>query len=120
LANISGELHIHPNTPGLAGNLEILLIRADTNSKRIASGDWHSNVSCGPEQPLGSILYLHTVPRVSGDTQLANMYQAWNALSPQMKFYLKGWRQRHWQQYVDIAISYETALYLVVRTHPLT
>src|SRR2546426_10144923 len=54
-----GDLHIHPNTPGPEGHPEILPIHADANSKRIAGGYWHSDVSCDEEPPLGSILYLH-------------------------------------------------------------
>ena len=58
-----GELHIHPNTPGPDGHPEILPIHADANSKRVAGENWHSDVSCDIEPPLGSILYLHTVRR---------------------------------------------------------
>jgi taurine dioxygenase len=61
-----GDLHIHPNTPGPEGHPEILPIHADANSKRIAGEYWHSDVSCDEEPPLGSILYLHTVPPVGG------------------------------------------------------
>src|SRR5262249_47473153 len=57
-----GELHIHPSTPGPEGHPEILPIHADANSKRIAGEYWHSDVSCDPEPPMGSILCLHTVP----------------------------------------------------------
>jgi hypothetical protein len=66
-----GDLHIHPNTPGPDGHPEILPIHADANSKRIAGEYWHSDVSCDDEPPLGSILYLHTVPPVGGDTSLS-------------------------------------------------
>ena len=57
-----GELHIHPSTPGPEGHPEILPIHADANSKRINGEYWHSDVSCDEEPPMGSILYLHTVP----------------------------------------------------------
>ena len=67
------ELHIHPNTPGPEGHPEILPIHADANSERIAGEYWHSDVSCDEEPPLGSILYLHTVPPVGGDTLFASM-----------------------------------------------
>ena len=36
----------------------------------------------------GSILYLHTVPPVGGDTLFASQYAAYDALSPRMKTYL--------------------------------
>jgi alpha-ketoglutarate-dependent taurine dioxygenase len=67
-----GDLHIHPNTPGPAGHPEILPIHADANSKRINGERWHSDVSCDEEPPLGSILYLHTVPPV-GETRCSRV-----------------------------------------------
>ncbi|HZL93389.1 MAG TPA: TauD/TfdA family dioxygenase, partial [Vicinamibacterales bacterium] len=77
-----GELHLHPAYPDiLEGHPEIMVIRADENSKRIAGEDWHSDVSCDPEPPLGSILYMLEVPPVGGDTLFASMYAAYEALS---------------------------------------
>jgi len=69
-----GELAIHPNTPGPDGHPEILPIHADANSKRIAGERWHSDVSCDPEPPMGSILYIKKCPPRGGDTLFANMY----------------------------------------------
>ena len=80
-----GGLHIHPNTPGPEGHPEILPIHADANSKRIAGEYWHSDVSCDEEPPLGSILYLHTVPPVGGDTLFASQYAPYDALSPRIR-----------------------------------
>ena len=57
-----GELHIHPFRPGPEGHPEILRIHTDANSTQIAGEAWHSDVSCDPEPPMGSILHLHTVP----------------------------------------------------------
>src|SRR5262249_54139545 len=62
-----GVLDIHPNTPGPAGHPEILPIHADANSKIVAGEQWHSDVSCKQEPPLGSVLHLHTVPSPGGD-----------------------------------------------------
>src|SRR4029078_9822059 len=73
-ARLFGELHIHPNTPGPDGHPEILPVHADANSKRIAGEYWHSDVSCDEEPPLGSILYLHNVPPVGGDTLFASQH----------------------------------------------
>jgi taurine dioxygenase len=71
-----GELHIHPNTSGPEGHPEILPIHADGESKRINGQRWHSDVSCDPEPPLGSILNLKVVPPLGGDTQLASQTAA--------------------------------------------
>jgi taurine dioxygenase len=83
-----GELAIHPNTPGPEGHPEILPIHADANSKRVAGERWHSDVSCDPEPPMGSILNLKVIPPVGGDTIFTSMYAAYDALSAPMKEYL--------------------------------
>jgi taurine dioxygenase len=54
-----GKLHMHPASPDvLADHPEVLVIKADDKAKYIAGEDWHSDVSCDPEPPMGSILYL--------------------------------------------------------------
>ena len=61
---------------------EILVIKADEKSKHVAGEEWHSDVSCDAEPPMGSILYLHEVPPDGGgDTLFANMYRAYETLS---------------------------------------
>ena len=58
-----GKLHMHPASPNLiADHPEVLVIKADDKAKYIAGEDWHSDVSCDPEPPMGSILYLTEVP----------------------------------------------------------
>lgn len=126
-----GELHIHPNTPGPDGHPEILPIHADEKSKRIAGERWHSDVSCDPAPPLGSILYLHTVPPVGGDTLFASQSAAYDALSPRMKGYLEGLTALHdgGPNYratnaklgiPETGKIYPSAVHPVVRTHPVT
>ena len=125
-----GDLAIHPNTPGPDGHPEILPIHADASSKRIAGERWHSDVSCDPEPPMGSILNLKVVPPVGGDTVFASMYAAFNALSPGMKQYLAGLTSIH-----DGSMNYSRtnrligaegprsfprAEHPVIRTHPVT
>ena len=85
-----GELDIHPNTPGPPGHPEIMPVHADATSKRVAGEQWHTDVSCTPDPPLGSILHLHTVPPLGGDTLFASAGAAYDALSPRMKAHLEG------------------------------
>src|SRR5207245_11748079 len=126
-----GDLHIHPNTPGPEGHPEILPIHADANSKRIAGEYWHSDVSCDEEPPLGSILYLHTVPPVGGDTLFASQYAAYDALSPRMKAYLEGLTATHSGEHVyratnvlvgrdDRGKGFPKASHPSIRTDPVT
>ena len=125
-----GELHIHPNTPGPDGHPEILPIHADANSKRISGERWHSDVSCDPEPPMGSILNLKVVPPVGGDTIFASMYAAYDALSEPMKTFLSGLTAIHdgSMNYsrtnrligVDGPKAFPRAEHPVIRTHPVT
>ncbi|HKM64872.1 MAG TPA: TauD/TfdA family dioxygenase [Acidisphaera sp.] len=126
-----GELHIHPNNPGPPGHPEIMPVHADAKSKRIAGEEWHSDVSCDPEPPMGSILHLHTVPPCGGDTLFASMYAAYDTLSDRMKSFLEGMTALHsGERYYrranallgvdDTGRRFPSATHPVIRTHPVT
>src|SRR5205085_11753863 len=86
-----GELHLHPaSTRGDGQHPEILVIKADEKSKHVAGEEWHSDVSCDPEPPMGSILYLTEVPPEGGDTLFASMYAAYEKLSPPIQRLVDG------------------------------
>ena len=69
----------------------------DENSNGEISGHaWHTDQSCAPIPPLGSILYLHTIPpNGGGDTIFVSLYAAYDALSDRMKDYLEGLSALH-------------------------
>jgi taurine dioxygenase len=125
-----GELHLHPAWPRLVpGHPEIMEIYADDKSKRVAGEDWHSDVSCDPEPPLGTILYMLEVPPVGGDTLFANMYAAWESLSAPMRHMLEGMTALHDGEYVyrgryegaaEEGKVYPRSEHPVVRTHPVS
>lgn len=124
-----GELHLHPAWPRLLpGHPEVMEIYTDANSKRIAGEDWHSDVSCDPEPPLGTILYMLEVPPVGGDTLFASMYAAYEALSVPMKRLLEGMTALHdgestyrgRYEGASERESYPAAEHPVVRTHPVS
>src|SRR3954447_15394081 len=124
-----GKLHVHPAAPTLAEHPEILLIKADENSKRVAGEVWHSDVSCEAEPPMGSILYMLDPPaNGGGDTMFANMYLAYETLSESIRRMLEGltavhdgevvFRQRY--DYPDKGKAHPVSEHPVVRTHPET
>ena len=124
-----GELHVHPAAPTLIeGHPEILVIHADETSKRVAGEVWHSDVSCDPEPPMGSILYMHELPPVGGDTLFASMYAAYETLSPPMKRFVEGLTAWHDGEHVyrgrygsgDEGKTFPRAEHPVVRTHPVS
>ncbi len=125
-----GELHLHPAAPHAPGHPELMIIHADKDSPRANGEGWHSDVSCDPEPPMGSILYIRTCPPRGGDTLFASMYAAYEALSDRMKQYLDGFTAIHDGEdvyrglYANYGVadkpSYPRAEHPVVRTHPVT
>jgi alpha-ketoglutarate-dependent taurine dioxygenase len=124
-----GELHLHPAAPALLeGHPEILVIHADERSKRVAGEVWHSDVSCDTEPPLGSILYMHELPPVGGDTLFASMYAAYDTLSEPMKRFLEPLTAMHEGEHVyrgrygvdDSGKTFPRAEHPVIRTHPVS
>ena len=124
-----GELHMHPAAPReLPEHPEILVIHADEKSKHVAGENWHSDVSCDLEPPMGSILYMHELPPVGGDTLFASMYAAYEALSEPMKRFLEPLTAMHEGEHVyrgrygvnDAGKVFPKAEHPIVRTHPVS
>lgn len=122
-----GELHIAKATAAWAvpGHPEVVTLHADAQSTYVAGEDWHSDMTCDAIPPLGSILYLHTVPPVGGDTAFSNMFAAYEALSERMKAYLDGLTATHDARRVFGAIApagtvFSVSSHPVVRTHPVS
>lgn len=123
-----GELDIHPAAPDSGAHREVLVIHADENSARANGEEWHSDVSCLPAPPMGSILHMHVVPPAGGDTLFSSMNAAYEALSDRMKAYLDGMTAVHDGAHIYGAsdfsrkdgAEYPRAVHPVVRTHPET
>ena len=128
-----GDLHIHParDRNGLDGHPEILHVKAGPESTRVNGDDWHSDVSCDAEPPMGSILRLFEVPSSGGDTLFASMYAAYDALSAPVQAFLEGLTAVHdgGPNYIDRARRagiykpdkvFPAHEHPVVRTHPET
>lgn len=122
-----GDLHVHPVSPGPEGYPELLPIHADKNSNYAAGTGWHSDVSCDEEPPMGSILYLTTVPEIGGDTLFSSMYAAYDALSEPIRVMLHGLVAVHKSDHVYRGAKnqrgeqgFPSAEHPIVRTHPVT
>ncbi|MGB5756740.1 MAG: TauD/TfdA family dioxygenase [Acidimicrobiales bacterium] len=95
-----GEIHIHPferlsDRGGDRGRPGMLRIHTTADSTVAAGNRWHSDVSCDEEPPQASILQLHQIPPVGGDTLFSSMYAAYDALSDRMRRLLDGLTARH-------------------------
>jgi taurine dioxygenase len=78
-----GSLYRHPLTMTEAAN--------PVHSINIpAGGYWHSDVTFVQEPPIGTLLHAQIVPPKGGDTLWANMYMAYESLSPPMRSFLDG------------------------------
>lgn len=131
IGRMFGELHMHPAAPQMPGFPELFVIHATRESK-VANGEfWHSDVSCDEEPPLGTMLQIHVLPAVGGDTLFANMYAAYEALSAPVKRLLDGLTAVHASEHIyrgryadrgvdDRGRVYPQAIHPVVRTHPET
>jgi taurine dioxygenase len=131
IGRMFGELHMHPAAPHMPGHPEVFVIHAHRESK-VANGEfWHSDVSCDEEPPLGTILQIHVLPEIGGDTLFANMYSAYDALSAPMQRMLSGLTARHESEHIyrgrysdrgvdDRDTVYPAATHPVIRTHPET
>ena len=125
-----GDLHVHPAAPHVTGMPELMVIHTDRDSPRANGEGWHSDVSCDPEPPMGSILHIQECPTMGGDTLFASMYAAYEALSDRLKAYLDGLSAVHDGEHVYRGLfanvgepdrpSYPRAEHPVVRTHPVT
>src|SRR5262245_15827469 len=90
-----GKLHVHPlkAATGYDGGDDpaVLIVKTTANLKFTAGNGWHTDVSCDAEPPMGSMLYITEVPSSGGgDTLFADMYRAYESLSPSMQPYLEG------------------------------
>lgn len=74
------------------GDPELLIIRADAESRFVAGEAWHTDGSAEVEPSMGSLLHIMEIPEVGcgGDTLFANMHLAYEMLSPPLRTLVDG------------------------------
>jgi len=82
-----GPLTRHPFIKTLPGSPFVApIIRdADAGDSLNFGGQWHCDVAFLESPPLGSMLYAVDIPPYGGDTMFANLYLAYQTLSPGMQ-----------------------------------
>ncbi len=86
-----GELHVHPMNHLRETDPELLIVKTTKDSPYTAGDAWHTDVTCDAIPPLASALYITETPEVGGgDTLFADMYLAYELLSPPMQAFLEG------------------------------
>jgi len=124
----------YPFVRGLPDFPEIIEVKKLEHETVNFGGIWHSDTTYLEMPPMGSMLLAREVPPVGGDTMFANMYGAYETLSPGMQAMLGGLRAVNASAKADVTRtredrvrsspgearrSYE-ATHPVVRTHPET
>ena len=76
---------------------DIIAVLKEADERKISTfgNAWHSDFSFLEEPPMGSVLYAREAPSHGGDTLFANMYAAYEALSPGLRRVLDGLNAIH-------------------------
>jgi taurine dioxygenase len=124
----------YPFVKGIEGYPEIITVAKLPHETVNFGGIWHSDTVYLDEPPMGTMLLAREVPPYGGDTMYANMYAAFEALSPGMQRMLEGLRAVNSSALADVSKTREDRIrdtgtrddreyvseHPVVRTHPET
>ncbi len=124
----------YPFVKGMDEFPEIITVAKLPDETVNFGGIWHSDTVYLERPPMGTMLIAREVPPVGGDTMWANMYAAYDALSPGMQRLLEPLRSVNSSALADVSKTREDRIrdsgagsdreYLsehpVVRTHPET
>lgn len=114
-----GELRALPVEDIDGDDPELVVIRANAQSRYVAGETWHTDGTADLAPSMGSMLYVKETPAIGtgGDTLFANMHLALEMLSPTMQQFLGELTAIH-----DGAIpwkGYETPANLPKTEHPV-
>jgi taurine dioxygenase len=124
----------YPFVKGMDDFPEIITVSKLPNETVNFGGIWHSDTVYLERPPMGTMLVAREVPPRGGDTMFANMYAAYEALSPGMQQLLGGLRAVNSSARADVSKTREDRIrdagtiddrefvseHPVVRTHPET
>ncbi|MDR9750409.1 TauD/TfdA family dioxygenase [Pseudomonas sp. SZMC_28357] len=87
---VFGELRALPVEDIDGDDPELVVIRANAQSRFVAGETWHTDGTADLEPSMGSMLYIKETPAIGtgGDTLFANMHLAIEMLSPAMQQFL--------------------------------
>ena len=130
-----GEPAPYPFVPGLDGYPEIIAVAKLPDERTNFGGIWHSDTTYLEHPPMATMLLAREVPPHGGDTMFADMYAAFETLSPAMQAMLEPLRAVNSSALADVSKTREDrirdagpaddlpeyeAIHPVVRTHPET
>jgi acyl-CoA synthetase (AMP-forming)/AMP-acid ligase II/alpha-ketoglutarate-dependent taurine dioxygenase len=129
-----GEPVEYPFVSGIDGYPEIIAVAKLPHETVNFGGIWHSDTVYLEQPPMATLLVAREVPPHGGDTMFANMYAAYDALSPAMRHLLDGLTAVNSSALADVSKTREDRIrdsgladkkdyiseHPVVRTHPET
>jgi len=130
-----GEPVEYPMVKGLEGFPKIIEVKKLEHERAAFGAIWHSDTVYLEKPPMASMLLARELPPFGGDTLFANMYLAFDALSPALQKVLEGLRAVNSSAKADVTKTREDrvkssgtqnarkefiAEHPVVRTHPET
>lgn len=90
-----GEISRSPVYQTLASHPQIMPIVKEPKDKDVIGDTWHTDETYQETPPLGSLLYARQVPEVGGDTLFADLYRAFETLSPELQHQLESLKAVH-------------------------
>ena len=129
-----GEPVEYPFVRGIDGYPEIITVAKFPDETVNFGGIWHSDTTYLPRPPMATMLVAREVPPVGGDTLFANLYAAYESLSPETRDSLAGLRAVNSSALADVSKTREDRIrergaadtdvyeaeHPVVRIHPET
>jgi taurine dioxygenase len=129
-----GEPVEYPFVKGIEGYPEIIEVAKLPHETVNFGGIWHSDTTYLERPPMATLLLAREVPPFGGDTEFANMYTAFESLSPGLQRMLRELRAVNSSAMADVSKTREDRIrergyeeereYVaevpVVRTHPET
>ena len=129
-----GEPVEYPFVRGFDDHPEIIAVKKLPNETVNFGGIWHSDTVYLEQPPMATMLLAREIPPFGGDTMFANMYVAYETLSPGLRRVLDGLRAVNTSALADVSKTREDRIrdagfeddvqyvssHPVVRTHPET
>jgi taurine dioxygenase len=130
-----GEPVHYPFISGLEAHPEIIEVAKLPHETVNFGGIWHTDTAYLERPPMATMLLAREIPPFGGDTMFANMYAAYESLSPGLRRVLDGLRAVNTSALADVSKTREDrirdhgsadddreylAVHPVVRTHPET
>jgi len=130
-----GELSIHPFSPNLDDQREVIVLDYSADNPPALTDQWHADETFREAPPAATILRSRVVPAFGGDTLFSSMTAAYTGLSERMKQYIHGlealhdfkpWRPlftssaRHQAKLRELEQQFPNPWHPVVRIHPVS